>query len=75
MPAVGMGITWFGYSVALWGYCLVKGYNVTLASLVNPVKPYASTWPPPANIPVSDVFPPGAGSAAEGADPGGTALL
>jgi hypothetical protein len=70
-----MGITWFGYSVALWGYCLIKGYNVTLAKLVNPVHPFAATWPPPANIPTSDVFPPGAGDATEGADPGGTALL
>jgi hypothetical protein len=64
MPAVGMGIAWFGYGLSLWGYCLVKGYNVTLAQLLNPVHPYHATWPPSANIPASTVFPDGKQAAA-----------
>jgi hypothetical protein len=36
MPAIAMGLIWGGYTVTLWGYCLVRGYNVTLAQLANP---------------------------------------
>src|SRR5580698_840440 len=36
MPAIAMGLIWGGYTVTVWGYCLVRGYNVTLAQLANP---------------------------------------
>jgi hypothetical protein len=57
MPAIGMGLAWIGYTVGLWGYCLVKGYDVTIVQLANPVKPYA--WPKggPAPIPDSQLLP------------------
>lgn len=64
MPAVGMGIAWFGYGLGLWGFCMVKGYNVTLAQLLNPVSPYRATWPPSQNIPVTEIFPDGKSDAA-----------
>ena len=35
MPALAMGLGWVGYTFTLYGYCLVKGYNVTLLELVN----------------------------------------
>lgn len=41
-----MVITWFGYTLASWGYIVVKGYNVTLSAWANPMKPYAGAWPP-----------------------------
>ena len=47
MPAIGMLIAWSGYSFSLWGYCLIRGYDVKLSDLVNPVHPYTGPWPPP----------------------------
>lgn len=29
MVAVGMGLVWAGYAVGLYGYCLVRGYDVS----------------------------------------------
>lgn len=46
MIAVGVGLVWAGYSFGLWGYCLIRGYDVTLTELVNPVHVYQH-WPPP----------------------------
>jgi hypothetical protein len=37
MPAIGMGLAWAGYTGMLWAYCLIRGYDVTLGQLVNPV--------------------------------------
>jgi hypothetical protein len=62
VPAFGMGIVWFGYSLASWGYILVKGYNVKFTDWINPLHPYSGKWPPP---PIDDptvILPPGAGS-------------
>ena len=33
MIAIGMGLVWAGYTIGIWGYCLVQGYDVTFASL------------------------------------------
>jgi hypothetical protein len=63
MPAIGIGIAWLGYSVSLWGYCLVKGWNVKFTELINPVKYYTGKWPPPANIPPTSTFPTGTSTA------------
>lgn len=54
MPAIGMGVAWLGYSVALYGYCLIKGYDVTFGQLVNPA---ASVSWPPGPIPAGQVLP------------------
>lgn len=32
-----MGLVWAGYTGMLWAYCLIRGYNVTLGQLANPV--------------------------------------
>ena len=45
MPAIGFGLAWLGYSVALLGWCKVKGYTVGMGDLVRPSK--AFVWPPP----------------------------
>jgi hypothetical protein len=47
VPAIGMGLGWLGYSLGLWGWSLLRGYNVTLGQLMSPTHPYAGAWPPP----------------------------
>lgn len=39
MIAIGFGVAWVGYYLAMWGYCLVRDYNVPFTSL------FATTWP------------------------------
>jgi hypothetical protein len=60
MLPVGMLLTWAGYSVSLWGWCLIRGYNVTLGQLMSPTHPYGSgkgqAWPPPLMSP-NQIFP------------------
>ena len=41
-----MTLVWAGYSVGLYGYSLVRGYNLTLAQMVSPTKWYSGQWPP-----------------------------
>lgn len=45
MPAIGMGMLWGGYTLILWGYCQIKGYDITLSELVVPGR-YKGKWPP-----------------------------
>lgn len=33
MVAIGMVLVWGGYTIGIWGYCLVNGYDVTFQSL------------------------------------------
>lgn len=60
MVAVGMLLVWGGYSVSLWGWSLLRGYNVTFGQLVSPTHPYGSgkgqKWPPP-QLPDTQIFP------------------
>jgi hypothetical protein len=46
LPAIGMGLGWLGYSLGLWGWALLRGYNVTLGQLMSPTHPYSGSWPP-----------------------------
>jgi hypothetical protein len=75
MLPVGMILVWAGYSVGLWGWCLIRGYDVTLGQLMSPAHPYGSgkgqAWPPPVMSP-SQIFPGGrnTGASAPGAAPG-----
>jgi hypothetical protein len=39
MIPVGMAIMFLAYTAGLWGFCLVRGYNVPFTSL------FATTWP------------------------------
>lgn len=39
MTAIGMGLAFGAYTLGLWGYCLVRGYNVPFTAL------FAQTWP------------------------------
>lgn len=67
MLAVGMLLTWAGYSAGLWGWCLLRGYDVTMGQLMSPAHPYLSgkgqRWPPPM-IADDVIFPGGRSQAA-----------
>jgi hypothetical protein len=39
MVALGVGTFWAGFTMAIWGYCLVKGYDVPFSGL------FRQTWP------------------------------
>jgi hypothetical protein len=39
MIAIGFGLAWAAYAAGMWGYCLVKDYNVTFPDL------FKATWP------------------------------
>lgn len=56
MLAVGFAALWGGYAVASWGYCMIKGYNVSFRSWVSPLHPYQGAWPP-AKIPDGYIWP------------------
>jgi hypothetical protein len=46
VPAIGFGLLWSGYTLMFWGWCKVKGYDITLGEIVIP-KHFTGTWPPP----------------------------
>lgn len=43
MAAIGIGIIFLAYSAGLYGYCLIRGYDITLKQL------FSKTWPPAAS--------------------------
>ena len=59
-----MVLVWGGYSVGLWGWCLIRDYDLTFSQLVHPAHPYAGTWPPQP-IPSTQIWPGGTGPAAQ----------
>jgi hypothetical protein len=36
---IGLGLAWAGYTIGAWGYCLIRGYDVTFMDL------FKDTWP------------------------------
>jgi len=54
---IGMALVWGGYSVGLWGWSLVRGYNLSAKDLISPTGWYSGKWPPEAASP--DVIIPG----------------
>lgn len=42
MTGIGIGLIVAFYSVGLYGYCLVKGYDISYTDLWRPTKP---KWP------------------------------
>jgi len=43
MIPIGLGLALAGYTVGIWGYCLVRGYNVTFMQLFKPTWPLGGT--------------------------------
>jgi hypothetical protein len=71
--AIGFGVLWLGYLQGVYGYCLLKGYDIRWRDLANPLNPYQ--WPPPGQspplIPKGQLMPgsPPAAAAAAGSAP------
>jgi hypothetical protein len=67
MPAaLAIALVWGGYTAGLYGYCLLRGYNVTLKQLLS------SNWPP-GSVPTSKSGPQGGSGFGPGAGVGGGA--
>ena len=47
MIAVAMGLLWISYTGGLWGYSLIRGYDISFKDLVSPFHYYTGAWPPP----------------------------
>jgi hypothetical protein len=58
MVAVGFVGLWAFYGLGTWGWCLVKGYNITFAEWFNPLKPYQWNGTP-ALVPKGSMLPTG----------------
>ena len=44
MVVFGFGVIWWGYLEAIYGWSLLKGYDIRWRDLANPIHPYQ--WPP-----------------------------
>ena len=42
-----MGLVWLGYGLGLYGYSLIKGYDLSAGQVFSPVSYYRGKWPPP----------------------------
>jgi len=58
---VAIVVTFAGYTVASYGWVLLKGWNITFKDWVNPLNPYR--WGgAPGTVPAGSVFPTGRSS-------------
>lgn len=64
MIVFAIGVAWVGYTLALYGYGMVKGYDVSFTQMVSPSSYYTGAWPP-CQSPDTTIFP--GGSCAQGA--------
>jgi hypothetical protein len=62
MVIIGMVGVWAAYTVGIWGYCLVKGYDVTFPSLFKTTWTSAAQSPASATTPGGPVPDPGTGT-------------
>lgn len=53
MTGLGIGIITAMYSIGLWGYMLVRGYDVTFPQLWTKLPPH---WPPD-KMPPNEIYP------------------
>lgn len=71
MPAIGLGIVWAGYSLGLWGYCLIRGYNVTLGQLLDPRNTVTWATIKGSTVPQGSILPGSSAAAPSQSPPGG----
>ncbi len=62
MIPIGVAVAWAGYTVGIWGYCLVRGYDVPFTGL------FRSVWPSgaklaPLHLPTAPFTPSAQGAA------------
>ena len=53
MVAIGMALIWGGYTIGIWGYCLVNGYDVPFTSLFGTSWKSAAQSQAPVQVPPS----------------------
>lgn len=60
-----IALMWAGYTIGLYGYTLIKGYNVNVRQLASPTEKWGAgktvaqnMWPPPL-APTSVIIPSG----------------
>jgi hypothetical protein len=59
MMGLGFFVAWWGYLEGVYGWCLLRGYDVTWRQLADPAKLYE--WPGTVpKIPASQILPGGA---------------
>jgi hypothetical protein len=46
MVVIGFGLAFVSYTFGLYGWSLVRGYNLTLKQLISPTQFYTGKWPP-----------------------------
>ena len=57
MVWVGFGILWIGYGAGIYGWSLLRGYDLSFKDVFSPTGWYSGPWPPQAASP--DVVIPG----------------
>ena len=60
MIAAGMALVWIGYGFGVWGWSLMKGYDLGPGDIWSPVRFYQGHWPPPP-APPDKIIPKGSG--------------
>lgn len=68
MAALGLALVWAGYTAGLYGYCLLRGYNV------SPKQMFSIAWPPISPDKSPAAFTIGAATSNISPSPGATAL-
>ncbi len=68
MIPVGVGIVFLAYTTGIWGFCLVRGYNVKFTQLFGTTWPGSSTSKPGtvSDVPAPAPKVPGPGPAPHG---------
>ena len=74
MPAIAMGLAWAGYTLGLWGWCLLRGYNVTLGQLASPTHPAVWATVAASHVPDGQVLPVSSGAPGAAGNQSGAGL-
>ena len=72
--ALGAGMLFFGYTMASFGWILIRGYDIPFRAWISPLNPYSwQGFSGSVNlIPATQIFPTGtSGGGVEGTVPGG----
>lgn len=74
MIALGFGIMWLGYLQGMYGFTLLRGYDIRWRDLASPVHPYQ--WPASGSPPLiakGKILPTGGASTTASKSTGSTA--
>ena len=64
MVVIGFGLAFVSYTFGLYGWSLVRGYNLTLKQLISPTSFYTGKWPPE-KAGNTEIFPTGNAAGAQ----------